>query len=261
MKNWRNISVDSLKRITPSGCRDREFLRQPDDDMRPRWQDDVRVLGLMRDSGARGTTHDAADDRALLVAAQHATEDRARSRARSHLGRITRCHAAALVDRLERVHGRLDGIRLAAYSDARNIQRQGPGRAGIGRRFHVRDFAVDGRARRNHDAAGRVADIVDDARGECITDFRGARGNRIGGLALLLSLLTGSQAHCDRGRENRKTSHKVLSVTAVVDYNRSRRNCGVSPCKYPASSVKLSVTSKRPSTISIPPAMRSTHKM
>src|SRR6266571_7379443 len=133
MKNWRNIIVDSLVRITASGCRDREFLRQPNDDMGPRWQDDVRVLRLVCHGGARSTAHDAADDRALLVTAQHAAEDRARSRARSPLGRITRCHAAALVDRLERVHRRLDGIRLTAYSDARNIQRQGPGRAGIGR--------------------------------------------------------------------------------------------------------------------------------
>src|ERR1044071_890325 len=112
MKNWRNIIVDSFVRITASRSRYREFLRQPNDDMRPRWQHDVRVLGLVRHTGASRCTHHAADDRALLVAAQDASKNRARSRARSYLGRITRCHAPALVDRLERVHGRLDGIRL-----------------------------------------------------------------------------------------------------------------------------------------------------
>src|SRR6267378_2918486 len=103
MKNWRNIIVDSLKRITASGCRDREFLRQPDDDVRPRWQDDVRILGPMRHSGARRTTHDAADDCALLVAAEHTPEDRAGGSSRSHLRRVPRRNAAALVNRLERV--------------------------------------------------------------------------------------------------------------------------------------------------------------
>src|SRR5436189_825865 len=82
MKNWRNIIVESLVRITASGCRDREFLRQPNDDMRPRRQDDVRVLGLVCHTGTGGCTHHAADDRALLVAAQDASENRARSRAR-----------------------------------------------------------------------------------------------------------------------------------------------------------------------------------
>src|SRR5438094_1134665 len=181
MKNWRNIIVESLVRITASGCRDREFLRQPNDDMRPRWQDDVRVLGLVCHTGTGGCTHHAADDRALLVAAQDASENRARSRARSDLGRVTRGDPSALVDRLERVDGRLDRIRLAAYSDARDTQRQGPRRTGIGRWFDVGDLAVDDRARRNHDATGGVADILHDARGERVTDFRGARSNRIGG--------------------------------------------------------------------------------
>src|SRR5437667_9036256 len=122
MKNWRNIIVDSLVRITASGCRDREFLRQPDDDMRPRWQDDVRILGPIRHSRARGTAHDAADDRALLIATQDATQDRARDRPRSHLGRVTRGDSASLMDRLERVDRRFDRVRLAAYSDARNAQ-------------------------------------------------------------------------------------------------------------------------------------------
>src|SRR5206468_8961313 len=97
MKNWRNIIVDSLVRITASGCGHREFLRQPNDDMRPRWQDDVRILGLACHGGASSTAHDAADDRAFLVAAEHATEDRARSRARSDLARATEGDAPAMV--------------------------------------------------------------------------------------------------------------------------------------------------------------------
>src|SRR6266542_3011783 len=101
MKNWRNIIVDSLVRITASGCRDREFLRQPDDDMRPRWQDDVRILGLIRHSRARSAAHDTADDRALFVAAEHPTQHRACDRSRAHLGGVARCDAASLVDRLE----------------------------------------------------------------------------------------------------------------------------------------------------------------
>src|SRR5260370_41493716 len=102
MKNWRNIIVDSLVRITASGCRDREFLRQPDDDMRPRWQDDVRILGPIRHNRARGTAYDAADDRALLVAAEYTPEDRASDSSRSHLRRVPRGDgAAALVNRLE----------------------------------------------------------------------------------------------------------------------------------------------------------------
>src|SRR6266850_1708939 len=123
------VSVASLVRITASGCRDREFLRQPDDDMRPCWQDDVRVLGLRRHPRTREAAHDAADDRALLVAAEHTPEDRAGGSSRSHLRRVPRRNAAALVNRLERVDRRLDGVRGAAYSDARNAQRQGPRRA------------------------------------------------------------------------------------------------------------------------------------
>src|SRR2546422_2417146 len=118
MKNWRNIIVDSLVRITASGCRDREFLRQPDDDMRPRWQDDVRILRRVCHGGARSTPHDAADDRTLLVPAQHATEDRARGRAGSHLRGVTRRHSSALVNRLERVDRGLDGIRSAEIGRA-----------------------------------------------------------------------------------------------------------------------------------------------
>src|SRR3989442_6561577 len=101
MKNWRNIIVDSLVRITASRCRYREFLRQPDDDVRPRWQDDVRVLRLRRDAGTGDATHHAADDRALLVAPEHSTQHRAGDRSRAHRGCITGRDAAALVDRLE----------------------------------------------------------------------------------------------------------------------------------------------------------------
>src|SRR6267143_568807 len=130
------FTVYSLVRITASGCRDREFLRQPDDDMRPRWQDDVRVLGLRRHPRTRKAAHDAADDRALLVAAEHASQHRPRGRPRSHLGGVTSGDSASLVDRLERVDRRFDGVRGAAYSDARNAQRQGPWTTRIGRRLY-----------------------------------------------------------------------------------------------------------------------------
>src|SRR4029077_4410821 len=140
MKNWRNIIVASLVRITASRSPNREFFRQMDDDVRPRWQDDVRILGLVRDSGAGCTAHDAADDRALLVAAEDTPEDRAGDSSRSDLRRVPRRNAAALVNRLKRVHRRVERVRGAAYSDARNTQRQGPGTAGIGRRFHVGDL-------------------------------------------------------------------------------------------------------------------------
>src|SRR5437660_8923923 len=86
MKNWRNIMVDSLVRITASRCRYREFLRQLDDDMCPRWQDDVRVLGLRRDTRAGDAADHAADDRALLVAAEHPAQHGARDGARADLG-------------------------------------------------------------------------------------------------------------------------------------------------------------------------------
>src|SRR6266513_1075002 len=99
MKNWRNIIVDSLVRITASSCRDR---------------------------------------------------------ARSHLGGITRRDSASSVDRLERVDRRFDRVRGAAYSDARNAQRQGPRRAGIGRRFDVSDLAIDDRAGGDDDPPGRI---------------------------------------------------------------------------------------------------------
>src|SRR5207247_10750455 len=71
MKNWRNIIADSLVRITASRCRYGEFLRQSHDDMRPRRQDDVRILGLRCDASARRSDDQAADDRALLVPAEH----------------------------------------------------------------------------------------------------------------------------------------------------------------------------------------------
>src|SRR5438477_1426389 len=295
MKNWRNIIVDSFVRITASRSPDREFFRQMDDDVRPRWQDDVRVLGLMGHRGAGGAADDATDDRALLVAAEDATEDRAGGSARSHLGDVTRGGAAPFVNRFERVDRRVERVRGAAYSDARNTQRQGPGTAGIGRWFDVGDLAVDDRACRKYDAPRGVPHVFDDARGEWIAGFRGPRrnrvgrgdvdrrtraearhcglrrrrrrigtgrwrrrwrpgrrgwirrdvvhlsrrfrgcqrqvaGGRIGGLALLLSLLAGTQAHGDGSRQDGKTVHKVLSVTAVV-YRRTR----VGPAKIAAS--------------------------
>src|ERR1043166_7345773 len=96
MKNWRNIIVDSLVRITGSGPRDGEFFGQPDDDMRARRQDDVRILGGCGDAGAHCATDDAAHDRALLVAAEHAAQDRAGGSSRPHLRRVTGGNAAAL---------------------------------------------------------------------------------------------------------------------------------------------------------------------
>src|SRR5258705_5850604 len=179
MKNWRNIIVDSLVRITASGCRDREFLRQPDDDMRPRWQDDVRILGPIRHGRARSAAHDAADDGALLIPTQDATQYRARDRARSHLGGITRGDSATLVDRLERVDRRFDGVRSAAYSDARHAQRQGPRRAGIGRRFDVSDLAIDDRAGGGDDLPRSILHVVHATRRESITPPGRARSNPI----------------------------------------------------------------------------------
>src|SRR5436309_3990366 len=123
MKNWRNIIADSLVRITASGCRDREFLRQPDDDMRPRWQNDVRVLRLVCHGGACSTPHDAADDRALLVSAQHATQHCTGDCSGSHLRGVTRRDPSSLVVRLQRFDRGLDGKRSGAYTDARNTQR------------------------------------------------------------------------------------------------------------------------------------------
>src|SRR5919201_3308421 len=89
MKNWRNIIVDSLVRITASRCRYREFLRQPDDDVRARGQHDVGILCLRSDAGAGNAADHAADDRAFLVAADHAAEHRARNCAGADLRRIT----------------------------------------------------------------------------------------------------------------------------------------------------------------------------
>src|SRR5947207_4688706 len=71
MKNWRNIIVDSLVRITASRCRDREFLRQFQDNVGSSRQHDVRILRLRGDTRAGDAADHAADDRALLVAAEH----------------------------------------------------------------------------------------------------------------------------------------------------------------------------------------------
>src|ERR1051325_134454 len=74
MKNWRNIITDSLVRITALLCRYSELLREPDDDVRARRENDIGVLGRVRHTSARDAARDAADDGALLVAAQHATQ-------------------------------------------------------------------------------------------------------------------------------------------------------------------------------------------
>src|SRR5690349_21271098 len=135
MKNWRNIIVESFVRITASRCRDCEIFVQLDDDVRPRRQDDVRVLRLMSHAGAGNAADDSADDRALTIAADHPAEDRARGRSSTDLRHVTRGDPSSLVRRLERVDGRVQRVRSAAYSDARHAQRQGPRCPGIGRRF------------------------------------------------------------------------------------------------------------------------------
>src|SRR5260370_5621302 len=135
IKNWRNIIVDSLVRITASRCRYREFLRQPHDDMRPRWQDDVRILRLRRDASAGDAAHHAADDRALLVAPEHPAQHGARDGTRPYLGGVTSRNAAAFVDRLEGINRALDGIRVATYTAARNGKCQCAGRMRIRSRF------------------------------------------------------------------------------------------------------------------------------
>src|SRR6267143_2696287 len=175
MKNWRNIIVDSLVRITASSCRYREFLRQPHDDMRPRWQDDVRILGLMRHSGARSTAHDAADDRTLLVAAEHAAQHRAGDGAGSYLCRITRRDAASLVNRLEGINRALDGIRVATYTEARNGKCQCAGRMRIRCGFDGGDGAVHGGSGRNDDLTSGIFHIIDDSSRKGLSGLRRAR--------------------------------------------------------------------------------------
>src|SRR3989442_3318001 len=142
MKNWRNIIVDSLVRITASRCRYREFLRQSHDDMRPRRQDDVRILGLRCDASARRSADHAADDRALLVAAEHAPQHGAGDGTRPYLGSVTSRNAAALVDRLEGINRALDGIRVATYTEARNGKCQCALATRIRCRLDVGDGAV-----------------------------------------------------------------------------------------------------------------------
>src|SRR5262245_18536356 len=112
MKNWRNIIVDSLVRITASGSRDGEFFGQAGDGNRPLRQDNVPIFGGRCDPGTHRATDDAAHDRALLVAAEHTIPHRTGSRSRPHLRRVTCGDAAALVSRLDRVDSRLDGVRM-----------------------------------------------------------------------------------------------------------------------------------------------------
>src|SRR5437879_1823754 len=339
MKNWRNIITDSLVRITASGCRYGELLGEPDDNVVPRGQHDIGILRLRRDARARGGTDDAADDSALAVPTEHAAEYRARGGTRTYLRRITGCHATAFVHRLDRVNRRIDRVRIAVYSDARNGNRQGARSMGIGRRFHLRDPAADRCARVNHDVPLRVCDVLDDVRRERVTGLRGPRGervvrgdvnlgahaqvqhrrprgrrrwrrvrrwalvrrrlrrrgrigmlrhvahlrrrfrgtqrqiarSRITGLAGLLAFLARIHTKQSNGRQCDNSGHGFLSVDdscavgtrlpAPRFYNRRLSPSGVRPCRYPASSVKLSVTSRMPSTISIPPAIRSTHTM
>src|SRR5438105_15556410 len=120
MKNWRNIIVDSLVRITASRCRDREFLRQFQDNVGSCWQHDVRILRLRCDTRAGDAADHAADDRALLVAAEHPAQYGAGNGARAHLRCVARGDATAFVHGFERIDRALDGIRVAPYTDARN---------------------------------------------------------------------------------------------------------------------------------------------
>src|SRR2546427_506158 len=144
MKNWRNIIVDSLVRITASRCRYREFLRQSHDDMRPRRQDDVRILGLRCDARADEAARQAADDRALLVAAEHSPQHGAGDGTRPYLGGVTSRNAAALVDRLEGINRALDGIRVATYTEARDGKCQCALATRMGCRLDVGDGAFHG---------------------------------------------------------------------------------------------------------------------
>src|SRR5258705_10564266 len=165
MKNWRNIITDSLVRITASRCGYCELLREPDDDVRTLGQHDIRVLGLRRDARARGAPDDAADDRPVAVAADHATEDRTCRRPGTDLCRITTGDATAFVRRLDGVHhGPVDGVRVATYSDVRNGKRQGARGVGIGRRFDGGDATVDRRARGNDALASGVFHAFDEMR-------------------------------------------------------------------------------------------------
>src|SRR5207245_6123973 len=95
-----------------------DFLGQSHDDVRPRRQDDVRILGLRRDARAGEAAHHAADDRALLVAAEHSPQHGAGDGTRPDLGSITSRYAAALVGRLEGINRALDGIRVTTYDEA-----------------------------------------------------------------------------------------------------------------------------------------------
>src|ERR1043166_3340275 len=132
MKNWRNIITDSLVRITALLCRYCELLREPDDDVRARRENDIGVLGRVRHTRARDAARDAADDGALLVAAQHATQHCTGDRAGSYFGGVTRRDTPPFGRRLDRVDSRLDRVRGPTYCDVRNAQRQGPRRAGVG---------------------------------------------------------------------------------------------------------------------------------
>src|ERR1043166_8407270 len=107
MKNWRNIITDSLVRITALLCRYSELLREPDDDVRARRENDIGVLGRVRHTSARDAARDAADDGALLVAAPHATQHCAGDRAGSSFGGGTPRDAPARVPALRRRPRRL----------------------------------------------------------------------------------------------------------------------------------------------------------
>src|SRR5438045_3734046 len=99
MKNCKNIIVDSLARtvMVVSARFHGERFRYRHDDMCAGRKHNVRVLARLRHPGADGPANDTADNRAALVAADHAAENRAGHGAAAHLGRVTGRDAAPLV--------------------------------------------------------------------------------------------------------------------------------------------------------------------
>src|SRR6266568_2348693 len=129
----------------------------------------------MRHSGARSTAHDAADDRALLVAAENAAQHRAGDCAGSYLCRITRRDAASLVNRLEGINRALDGIRVATYTEARNGKCQCAGRMWIRCWFDGGDGAVHSGSGGNDNLTSGILHVIDDPSRKRLPDLRRAR--------------------------------------------------------------------------------------
>src|SRR3989441_11818793 len=129
----------------------------------------------MRHSGPRSPAHDAADDRALLVAAEHSAQHGAGDGTRPYLGSVTSRNAAALVDRLEGINRALDGIRVATYTEARNGKCQCALATRIWCRLDVGDGAVHGGSGGDGDLARGVFHIIDDPSRKRLPGLRRAR--------------------------------------------------------------------------------------